>query len=125
MEWVAVVMSMLVVFLLVFPLAMALGYLLLLGAAAWAFHASPSVARTSFRCPFSKRRVTAAFLTQAGSERPSDVASCSLFQDARGIRCKKGCLKLAETGWVASFMAPRYALLSGDVAYRPVAGPAR
>jgi hypothetical protein len=100
----------------------AVGSVILLGAVSWVFYASPSVARRGFYCPFSKRWVTAAFLTQAASEEPSDVVSCSRFGDEGAVTCAKGCTHLAETGWTASCMEPRFALLSGDVAYRPVAG---
>jgi hypothetical protein len=121
MEWIGSVVASFVLFLLVVPLVVAVGSVFLLGAAGWAFPGSPSVARTGFYCPFSKRRVTAAFLTRPGSEQPADVVSCSRFTHKGGIRCQKGCLNLVETGWTASPMAPRYALLSGDVAHRPLA----
>ena len=121
MEWIGSVVASFVLFLLVVPLVVAVGSVFLLGAAGWAFSGSPSVARAGFYCPFSKRRVTAAFLTRPGSEQPADVVSCSRFTHKGGIRCQKGCLHLVETGWTASPMAPRYALLSGDVAHRPLA----
>lgn len=121
MEWLGSLAATLVLVLLVIPAAVAVGSVFLLGAVAWVFYASPSVARTGFYCPFSKRWVTAAFLTQAGSEEPSDVVSCSRFWKDGTVTCKKGCTHLAETGWTASWMEPRFALLSGDVAYRPVA----
>jgi hypothetical protein len=124
MEWMGSVVAVFVLLLLVVPAIVAVGSVLLLGAAGWMSYASPSLARTRFSCPFSNRSVTAAFVTRPGSEQPSDVVSCSLFKDERAITCKKGCLQLMATGWSASPMAPRYALLSGDVALRPVAGHA-
>ncbi len=122
MEWIGWLAATLVLFLLVVPAVVAVGSVILLGAAGWVFYASPSVARAGFYCPFSKRWVTAAFLTQAGSEEPSDVLSCSRFGIDGAVTCGKRCTHLAETGWTASCMEPRFALLSGDVAYRPVAG---
>lgn len=122
MEWIGSLAATLVLFLLVVPAIVAVGSVILLGAAGWFFYASPSVARAGFYCPFSKRWVTAAFLTQAGSGEPSDVVSCSRFGVDGAITCKKGCTHMAATGWTASYMEPRFALLSGDVAYRPVAG---
>ena len=122
MEWIGSLAATFVLFLLVVPAVVAVGSVILLGVAGWAFRASPSVARAGFYCPFTKRWVTAAFLTQAGSEEPSDVVSCSRFGRDGAVTCKKGCTHLAATGWAASCMEPRFALLSGDVAYRPVAG---
>ena len=122
MEWMGSVVASFVVLLLVIPVVVAVGSVFLLGAAGWVSYGSPSVASATFRCPFSRRRVTASFLTPPGSEQPSDVVACSLFKRGRAITCQKGCVHMAETGWSASPMAPRYALLSGDVALRPVAG---
>jgi len=125
MEWLGSLVATVVVALLIVPVVVAVGSVFLLGAAGWVSYGSPSVARAGFWCPFSRRRVTAAFLTAPGSEQPSDVVSCSRFENERAITCQKGCVPLAETGWSASPLAPRYALLSGDVAYRPVAGRAK
>jgi hypothetical protein len=125
MEWMGSLIAAFVVLLLIVPAILAVVSVILLGAAGWVSYASPSVARTRFHCPFSKRSVTAAFLTRPGSEQPSDVVSCSLFQNGRAITCQKGCVQMAETGWAASPMEPRYALLSGDVALRPVVGHAK
>jgi len=122
MEWIGSLAATFVVLLLVVPAAVAVGSLFLLGAVGWVFDASPSVARAGFYCPFSKRWVTAAFLTKPGSEEPSDVLSCSRFGRDGAVTCKKGCTHLAKTGWAPSCMEPRFALLSGGVAYRPVAG---
>jgi hypothetical protein len=125
MEWIGSLIAALVLILLVVPAVVAVGSVFLLGAAAWVSYGSPSVGRVAFRCPLSGRRVAAAFLTLPGTEQPSDVFSCSQFKNERAVTCKKGCLQVAATGWAASPMAPRYALLSGDVAFRPVAGPAK
>jgi len=125
MEWMGSLVAAFVVLLLVVPVVLAVGSVVLLGAAGWVSYRSPSVGRAAFQCPFSKRQVTAAFLTPPGSEQPSDVVSCSQFKNERAVTCEKGCLDLVATGWSASPMEPRYALLSGDVAYRPVAGHAK
>lgn len=125
MEWAGSVVATFVLLLLVVPVVAALGSVFFLAIAGWAFYGSPSVARTGFYCPFSRRSVTTAFLTEAGSEQPSDVVSCSRFADESAVTCAKGCVKMAEAGWGASCMEPRYALLSGDVALRPVAGAAK
>lgn len=122
MEWIGSLTVTFVLFLLVVPAVVAVASVFLLGTVGWVFRASPSVARTEFYCPMSRRWVTAAFLTQPGSEKPSDVVSCSRFGNDGAVTCAKGCTHLAETGWMASCMEPRFALLSGDVAYRPVAG---
>jgi hypothetical protein len=125
MEWIGSLIAAFVLILLVVPVVVAVGSVFLLGAAGWVSFGSPSVGRAAFRCPVSGRRVSAAFLKLPGTEQPSDVVSCSRFKNERAITCKKGCLPLVASGWGASPMAPRYALLSGDVAFRPIAGPAR
>lgn len=79
--------------------------------------AAATVARKSFECPFSRRTVSAAFLTEAGAAHPTEVLECSVFADGR-IRCAKGCLALATVGWVPSPMVPRVALIAGDEAWR-------
>jgi hypothetical protein len=125
MEWIGSLVATFVLVLLVVPMVAALGSVFFMAVAGWAFYGSPSVARAGFYCPFSERWVTAGFLTRPGSEQPSDVVSCSRFADECAVTCAKGCVKLAQSGWAASCMEPRYALLSGDVAYRPIAGAAR
>jgi len=119
MEWIGSVMASLVLFLLVVPLVVAVGSVFLLGAAGWAFSGSPSVARTGVYCPFSMRRVTAAFLTRPGAAQPADVISCSRFTHDGDVRCEKSCLNLVESGWTASALMPRYALLSGGRSAAP------
>jgi hypothetical protein len=125
MEWMGSVVASLVLFFLVVPLVVAVGSIFLLGAAGWAFSGSASVTRAGFYCPFSTRRVTAAFLTRPGAAQPADVISCSRFTHEGDVRCEKGCLDLVETGWTASALMPRYALLSGGVARRPLAHAAK
>ena len=122
MEWVGSLVALFILLLLVVPVIVAVASVFLLGAAGWLSYASPSLAIARFNCPFRKLSATATFVTRPGSEQPSDVVSCSLFKDNRAITCKKGCMQLATAGWSASTMEPRFALLSGDVALRPVAG---
>jgi hypothetical protein len=119
MEWVGSLMAAAVVLVLVGPMA-----LLVLGMLAWTLAglfllpAGPTVIRTTFACPFSRRAVTADFLTPPGEERPVDVLSCTAFRDPRAIRCKKGCLALATLHAVSAPMLPRWSLVAGGVAYR-------
>ena len=75
------------------------------------------VGRSTFDCPFSKRRVSVEFLTSPDAARPTDVRACSMFADG-DIRCAKGCRDLSETAWTPSPVVPRFALLAGETAYR-------
>jgi hypothetical protein len=83
-----------------------------------------AVSRTGFYCPFRKQRVTADFLTEAGSDHPSDVLSCSAFTKPRNVRCEKACRDLAEIHSVSASLLPRFSLIAGGTAYRaaPSAG---
>jgi hypothetical protein len=74
------------------------------------------VARASFTCPVTHRVVSASFLASPASPEPVDVTACSLFDGA--VRCQKGCLAHARTGWAPSAMTPRYALLADGAAAR-------
>jgi len=78
----------------------------------------PMVARASFDCPLSHRGVSVAFLTSPASTTPADVLSCSVFPDERGVRCKKGCLEVAETRWTPRPVVARFALLADGEASR-------
>ena len=89
MEWIGSLAATLVVFLLVIPAVVAVGSVILLGAVGWMSYGSPSVAWAGFFCPFSKRWVTTGFLTQTGSEEPSDVVSCSRFGHDGPVTCEK------------------------------------
>jgi hypothetical protein len=120
MEWSLPLVGMLLLMLLVVPPAVLVSTLLLLWLSGHFVPAGPTVARTSFDCPFSKRRASVEFLIAPGSDRPSDVLSCSVFAKPYHVRCKKGCLELADAGWAPSPMMPRYALLADGVALRPV-----
>lgn len=118
MEWIVTLVTGLAVFVLLLPLIALLGTIFILVPLAHLLPPPAMVARTSFDCPFSKRRVSVAFLTSPSAEQPSDVLACSLFSDGGGIRCKKGCLGLAHTGWTPSPVVPRFALLAGGEALR-------
>ena len=112
--------------LLIAPLLAVAGVVLLL-TIGHVFPRSPSLSRATFNCPFSKRRATVEFLSSPGAAKPTDVLSCSVFDKPYHVRCKKGCLAMAETGWMPSPLMPRFALLADGVAYRtadPPEGPA-
>lgn len=116
MDWMMTLVSALVTLLLLGPLAVVAFTMFALVAAGLFLPASPTVAHATFVCPFSLRRVTAAFLSWAGAERPVDTVSCSAFRDPRQIRCEKQCLGRAEAHWAPSPLFPRFALLAGGVA---------
>jgi hypothetical protein len=80
--------------------------------------------RKGFYCPVTKQRVTADFLTEVGSDHPSDVLSCSAFAKPYDVRCRKACLGLAETHSVSTALLPRYSLIAGGTAYRVEASAA-
>lgn len=112
MEWIATFLTGLALVMLFTSLIMLLGTIFILVPLAHLAPAPAMVARASFDCPFSQRRASVAFVTPPDSQMPSDVLSCSLFTDERGIRCKKDCLRLARTGWRPSSMVPRYSLVA-------------
>ncbi len=118
MEWVGPVIASLVFLVLLGPLVVLTGSLVAIALVAQFVPASPTVDRTSFVCPFSKRDVKAEFLSWQGAEQPADVLSCSAFPDPYQIRCRKECLGLAHTGAVSSPMMPRFSLIAGGTAYR-------
>ncbi len=119
MEWVLTLTSTFVVLCLLAPLVVLLGGVMLFGLVGHVVRSGPMVSRTAFDCPFSKQRASVEFLGEPASDRPADVLSCSVFAPRPyHVRCEKACLGLAETRWALSPMMPRYALLSGGVAYR-------
>lgn len=123
MESMGALLGSLVVLALVGPVA-----LLLLGMAAMALAGalptgSPSVARASFQCPFSRRAVSAEFLARAGDEQAFDVLSCSAFKDPHKVLCQKNCLALMAVRATSAALMPRYSLVAdGGVAYRAPRG---
>ena len=123
MEWVLTLTSGVVVLCLLGPLVILLGGLMLFGLVGHVVRSGPEVLRKAFDCPFSKQRASVEFLGGGASDHPSDVLSCSVFAPKPyHVRCEKACLGLAETRWALSPMMPRYALLSGGVAYRSAMG---
>ncbi len=119
MEWVSLIVAGVALLLVAAPVVLLLGTFLVLVPMALLAPSTPMLARSSFECPFSKRRVTAAFLTRAGEAAPADVVSCSMFTD--GVRCGKGCLGLAHASERPSLAMARYALLADGEAMRDAA----
>lgn len=122
MEWALGLVAILLFLLVAGPVAIYLGAIVLLWASS--LFAGPALLRAGFYCPFTKRRVTADFLTEPGSDRPSDVLSCSAFPKPHHVRCKKGCLTLATTRSISAPLLPRYSLIAGGTAYRDSAAEA-
>lgn len=108
-------LGLMVVVLLIGPLLLiAVGGLLLLTAAL--LRGSPRRLRETFRCPWTKRVVTADFLVPEGAAHPSEVASCTAFREREQVTCEKPCLELAELGWgLARAVFPRWALTAGGL----------
>jgi len=120
MEWALPLVFVAVALVVVLPLALLLAAVALLGFAGHFGPGWPVISRATFNCPFSKRRASVEFLTPTGSEKTTDVLSCSVFLQPYEIRCKKGCLRLATAGWSPPLTVPRYALLADGIALRPV-----
>ena len=120
MEWALPLVFVAVALVVVLPLALLLAAVALLGFVGHFGAGRPIISRASFNCPFSKRRANVEFLTPTGSEKTTDVLSCSVFSQPYEIHCKKGCLDLATAGWSPPLTVPRYALLADGVALRPV-----
>ncbi|MBI4590223.1 MAG: hypothetical protein HY725_15425 [Candidatus Rokubacteria bacterium] len=104
-----------VVVLLVGPLLLigATGLLLL---AAAVFPSTPRRVRETFRCPVTKRVVTADFTVPEGAEHPAEVTSCTAFPNRARITCKKDCREFAEVRWgLSRAVFPRWALTAGGL----------
>ena len=122
MEWLGTLLSGFALAALLLPAALLLLTVFVLVPMAHLMPAAPTVSRTSFRCPVSRRRVNAAFLVAAGAPRPADVLECSVFPDG-DVRCAKGCLEHAEAHPAPSTAVARYALLAdGEAGRDPAAG---
>ena len=117
MDWVITVIAGLIAAVALAPIAMLVLTLFVLVPLAHLMPRPAMLARRSFECPFSKRRVTATFLASPEAPRPADVVACSRFGDGR-VACAKQCLGMAVVGWAPSPMVPPYALLAGDTASR-------
>lgn len=115
MEWIGTVLAGLALLVLLAPALLLATTVFVLVPLAHLLPPAPTVSRACFNCPFSRRRVTVAFLSEPGASRPSEVLSCSLFADGR-VRCKQECLDLVEARWAPSTAVARYALLAdGEV----------
>ena len=121
MEWMGSVLPVIGLLIVVSPLIMLLLTVFLLMPLALLASPAPTLSRASFNCPFSKRRANVAFLNSPDAGQPTDVLTCSVFSDARGIRCAKGCLELATTRPTPSPVFARYALLADGEARPGVA----
>jgi hypothetical protein len=117
MEWLGASM---VVLLLLGPVVVLAGSVMLMWLGSQLVPAGPTLSRASFDCTFSRKRVSAEFLTEAGADHPADVTRCSAFADGHP-HCRKGCLELAAAATVASPLTPRFALIADGVAYRGAA----
>ena len=120
MEWIPPVLIVLGLLVVGVPVAVYFGAFALLWVLSL-FPDGPARLRTSFFCPFKKRSVTADFLTEAGSDHPSDIVSCSAFAQPEHVTCKKACLELAGTRTVSMTLLPRFSLIAGGTAYRTAA----
>lgn len=122
MEWVLPFLLLLGFLIVAVPVGVYFGAVALLWVSALISGGSAR-SRTGFYCPVTKRRVTADFLTEGGSDHPSDVLSCSAFAKPQDVRCRKACLALAETQSVSTALLPRYSLIADGTAYRVEATP--
>lgn len=106
-----------VVLLLVGPILLfwAMGVLLFVASALPSSHRL----RETFRCPWTKRVVTADFLVPEGAAHPSEVVSCTAFRDPQKVTCRKPCREFADVRWGMSRMFPRWAMTAdGPVSWR-------
>jgi hypothetical protein len=124
MAWVPPLLLFLLVLIVVVPVGVYFGAVALLWASSL-LSKDFAVSRTGFYCPFRKQRVTAEFLTETGTDRPSDVLSCSAFSQPYNVRCEKACRGLAETRSVSAALMPRFSLIAGGTAYRTATAPGR
>lgn len=117
MDWVISVVAGMVLLVLVSPLLMLGLTVFVLAPLAHLARRPAMIGRSTFDCPFSKRRVSVEFLTSPESLRPTEVRACSVFPDGH-IGCEQGCCDLSATSWAPSPATPRFALIAGDTAYR-------
>ena len=108
-----------VLVLLVGPLFV-IGAVGLLLVAAALFPGGGRQVRETFRCPWTRRVVTADFLVPDGAAHPSEVVSCTAFRNPEQVTCKKGCRELADVRWgLSRAVFPRWALTAnGTVTWR-------
>ena len=118
MEWLFSLAGVVVGLLVIGPLVVLAGLFLIFLAIGLFGPAAQMISRRTFDCPFSKRRAQVQFVGAQGDEQPADVLACSVFEDPRRVRCEKRCLELVQVRSAAVPLMPRFALLSGGVAYR-------
>ena len=123
MEWIPPFLLALGVLIVGVPVGLYFGAVALLWASSLVSDDAAARSRTRFFCPIKKQPVTADFLTEAGSDHPSNVLSCSAFAKPARVRCEKACLGIAETHSVSTALLPRYSLIAGGTVYRAVASP--
>lgn len=117
MDWLIMIGAGVVLAVLLAPVAMLLLTFFVLVPLALLAPPPTMLARASLHCPFSRRDVSATFVTSPESAEPIDVVQCSLFGDG-AVQCKKGCLALGVVGWTPSPMVPRFSLVSDGAAPR-------
>ena len=117
MDWIISVVTGLALLVLLSPILMLGLTVFVLAPLAHLVRRPTMIGRSTFDCPFSKRRVGVEFLTSPDAARPTDVLACSMFADGN-IRCGKCCCDLFATAWTPSPAVPRFALLAGGTAYR-------
>jgi len=116
-DWLITFAAAFVMLVLASPLLMLLATVFILVPLAHLAPPPRMIARSTFDCPISTRRVNVEFLTTPDLDRPSDVLACSAFPSGP-ILCKKGCLALAVTRWAPSPALPRYALIADGTSCR-------
>ena len=89
--------------------------------------AKTSQVRETFRCPVTRRIVTADFLLEERANCPFQVSSCTAFRDPKRITCDKACRIFAQADWgPPRGIFPRWALTAGGlVTWREAGEPAR
>lgn len=118
MEWVLPFILLLGVLIVGVPVGVYFGAVALLWASSLVPGGTAARSRTRFLCPVRKQPVTADFMTEAGSDHPSNVLSCSAFSDPARVLCEKACLGFAGTHSISTVMLPRFSLIAGGTAYR-------
>lgn len=117
MDWIVMIIAGFGLLLITAPIAMLLFTFFVLVPLAHLMPAPTTLARATFNCPISKKRVKATFVTAPDREEATDVAACSAF-GSRAVACEKKCCAMTSVGWAPSPMMPRFAMIADDVAMR-------
>jgi hypothetical protein len=120
-EWLVMIGAGIVLAALLTPVSMLLVTFFVLVPLAHLAPPPTMLARVSLHCPFSRRDVSATFVTSPESAEPIDVLQCSLFGDA-AVQCQKDCLALAVVGWAPSPIVSRFSLVSDGAASLVIPG---